>query len=191
MALTNDGQLAKCMRLMRSHGITGDAADMDARPVDEIWNYQQIALGFNYRMTDIHAALGLSQMSRLGEFVAKRHEIAKRYDQLLADLPVVIPWQHTDGYSSFHLYVIRLKRDEISLTQREVFTALRAAGILANLHYIPVYRQPYYERLGFVQGYCPVAERYFQETMSLPMYPQLTTIQQDRVVTALSAALKR
>jgi dTDP-4-amino-4,6-dideoxygalactose transaminase len=177
--------------LLRSHGITGEAADMDARPVDEIWNYQQIALGFNYRMTDIHAALGLSQMRRLDEFVSIRHEIARRYDHLLLDTPVVTPWQHADGYSSFHLYAIRLKRDQISLTQREVFTALRAAGILANLHYIPVYRQPYYERLGFEQGYCPVAERYFQETISLPMYPQLTTVQQDSVVLALSAALKK
>ena len=191
MALTNDAQLAKRMRLLRSHGITGEAADMDARPVDEIWNYQQIALGFNYRMTDIHAALGLSQMQRLDEFVAKRHEIAKRYDRLLFDIPVVTPWQHTDGYSSFHLYVIRLKRDEISLTQREVFAALRAEGILANLHYIPVYRQPYYERLGFVNGYCPEAERYFQEAVSIPLYPGLTVAEQERVVSALCAAVKK
>jgi UDP-4-amino-4,6-dideoxy-N-acetyl-beta-L-altrosamine transaminase len=191
MALTNDAQLAKHMRLLRSHGISSDAADMDARPVDEIWNYQQIALGFNYRMTDIHAALGLSQMQRLDEFVAKRHEIAQRYDQLLAGLPVVTPWQHAEGYSSFHLYVIRLKRDQISLTQREVFAALRAAGILANLHYIPVYRQPYYEKMGYLQGYCPVAEKYYQETISLPMYPLLTPVQQDRVVSVLSVALKK
>jgi dTDP-4-amino-4,6-dideoxygalactose transaminase len=191
MALTNEAQLAKRMRLLRSHGITSDLDDMDARPSDEIWNYQQIALGFNYRMTDIHAALGLSQMQRLDDFVAKRHEIAKRYDQLLAGMPVVTPRQHTDGYSSFHLYVIRLMRDEISLTQREVFAALRSAGILANLHYIPVYRQPYYERLGFVKGYCPEAERYFQEAVSLPIYPLLTQTQQNRVVKVLQEVARR
>jgi len=191
MALTNEAQLAKRMRLLRSHGITSDLDDMDARPSDEIWNYQQIALGFNYRMTDIHAALGLSQMQRLDDFVAKRHEIAKRYDQLLAGMPVVTPRQHTDGYSSFHLYVIRLMRDEISLTQREVFVALRSAGILANLHYIPVYRQPYYERMGFVKGYCPEAERYFTEAVSIPLYPALTVAEQERVVSALCAAVKK
>lgn len=191
MALTSDAQLAKRMRLLRSHGITSDVADMEARPFDEIWNYQQTGLGFNYRMTDIHAALGLSQMQRLDEFVAKRHEIAKCYDQLLAGMPVETPAQHPDDYSSFHLYVIRLKLDEISLTQREVFSALRSAGILANLHYIPVYRQPYYERMGFVKGYCPEAERYFTEAVSLPIYPLLTQTQQNRVVKVLQEVARR
>ncbi len=185
VALTNDAQLAKRMRLLRSHGITSDVADMDARPVDEIWNYQQIALGFNYRMTDIHAALGLSQMHRLDEFVSKRHEIARRYDELFADMPVVTPFQHADSYSSFHLYVIRLKRTEISKSQREVFEALRTAGILANLHYIPVYRQPYFEKMGFVKGYCPEVEQYYTETVSLPMYPGLTSIQITYIVDTL------
>ncbi len=189
MALTNDSHLAKRMKLLRSHGITSDASDMQPRPIDEIWNYQQIDLGFNYRMTDIHAALGLSQMRQLDEFVVRRHDIAKRYDLFLSDLPVIIPWQHKDSYSSFHLYLIRLKLTEINRTQREVFDALRAAGILVNLHYIPVYRQPYFERLGFVQCYCPEAEQYFKETISLPIYPGLTEAQQDRVVIELREAL--
>ena len=189
MALTNDSQLARRMRLLRSHGITSDASDMQSRPSEEIWNYQQISLGFNYRMTDILAALGLSQMQRLDEFVAKRHIIAKRYDQLLSDLPVITPFQHRDSYSSFHLYLIRLKSAEISRTQREVFDALRAAGILVNLHYIPVYRQPYYQRMGFVRGYCSQAEQYYKEVVSLPMYPGLTPVQQDRVITVLREAL--
>lgn len=182
MTLTNNPQLAKRMRLLRSHGITSDAEDMVPRPAEELWYYQQIGLGFNYRMTDIHAALGLSQMQRLDEFVAKRHVIAKRYAELFAELPVVIPWQHPDSYSGLHLYVIRLKLGEIKKTQREVFVALRAAGILVNLHYIPVYRQPYYVELGFETGYCPQAELYYHEAISLPMYPTLTEAQQKHVV---------
>ena len=189
MVLTNDAELARRMRLLRSHGITSEVADMLPRPSDEIWNYQQTGFGFNYRMTDISAALGLSQMQRLDEFVFTRHALAKRYELLLSELPVITPLQHADCYSSFHLYIIRLKTAQISQTQREVFEALRTAGILANLHYIPVYRQPYYENMGFVKGYCPEAEQYYKEAISLPMYPGLTEAQQDRVVTVLEEAL--
>ncbi len=188
MAVTNDQQLAKRMQQLRSHGITRDIEEMIPRPPDEIWNYQQIDLGFNYRMTDIHAALGLSQMQRLDEFVSKRHIIAKRYEMLFAGLPVITPWQHSDSYSGFHLYVIRLKLQEISKTQREVYAGLRAAGILVNLHYIPVYRQPYYAALGFKAGYCPEAESYYSEAISLPMYPGLEEDRQERVVIALREA---
>ena len=188
MALTNDAQLAKGLRLFRSHGITSDAADMHPRAPDELWNYQQIRLGFNYRMTDIHAALGLNQLQRLDEFVAKRRTIAKRYDELLTNMPIVTPWQHPDSHSSYHLYLIRLKLGEISKTHRQVYEAMRAAGILVNLHYIPVYRQPYYEQMGFVAGYCPEAEQYYSEVISIPMYPGLTEAQQDSVVAALRKA---
>lgn len=189
MAITNDATLAKQLRLLRSHGITSTAADMQPRPAQDIWNYQQIDLGFNYRMTDIQAALGLSQMLRLDEFVAKRHAIARRYDQLLATLPVLTPLQHTDSYSGYHLYVIRLKLQEINKTQRQVYNALREAGILVNLHYIPVYRQPYYEQMGFSAGYCPQAEQYYSEVISIPMYPALTCAQQDIVVQVLRKIL--
>ena len=189
MALTNDKQLAKRMRLLRSHGITSDLADMDPRPPEELWNYQQIDLGFNYRMTDFHSALGLSQMQRLEEFVAKRHFLAKRYDNMLSDMPVLTPWQHSNGYSSYHLYIIRLKLDEIKKTHRQVYEALRAAGILVNLHYIPVYRQPYYEMMGFKLGYCAQAELFYSEAISLPMYPGLTEDQQDYVVTEIEKAI--
>lgn len=184
MALASDESLAKRMRLLRSHGITREAADMTHAP-DGAWYYQQVELGFNYRMTDLQAALGLSQMQRLDEFVAKRHAIAKRYDRMLAGLPVITPWQHADSYSGLHLYVIRLKLAEIDKAHREVFEALRAAGIGVNLHYIPVYRQPYYEQLGFKAGHCPEAEQYYAEAISLPMYPALTEAQQGRVVAAL------
>jgi len=187
MAMTNDAQLAKRMQLLRSHGITRDVNEMTHAP-DGPWYYQQIDLGYNYRMTDLQAALGLSQMQRLDEFVSKRHAIANRYDQLLAGLPVTAPWQHPDGYSGLHLYVIRLKRDKIGKTHRQVFERLRAANIGVNLHYIPVHCQPYYEGLGFKAGYCPEAEQYYAEAISLPMYPGLTEAQQDRVVEALRDA---
>jgi len=189
MALTNDKQLAKRMQLLRSHGITREAADMTHAP-DGPWYYQQIGLGFNYRMTDMQAALGLSQMQRLNEFVAKRHALAKRYEELLADLPVTTPWQHADSYSGLHLYVVRLKLAEISKTHLEVFEALRAAGIGVNLHYIPVHMQPYYGGLGFQAGYCLEAERYYAEAISLPMYPGLTEEQQYQVVHILEKATR-
>jgi len=187
MAMTNDARLAKSMQLLRSHGITRDVNEM-THASDGPWYYQQIDLGYNYRMTDLQAALGLSQMQRLDEFVTKRHGIAKRYDQLLADLPVVTPWQHADSYSGLHLYVVRLKLEEIGKTHRQVFEEMRAACIGVNLHYIPVYRQPYYERLGFKAGYCPEAEHYYAEAISLPMYPGLTYAQQDKVIESLRSA---
>ena len=190
MAVTNDATLAQHMRLLRSHGISSTPADMQPRPAQEIWNYQQIELGFNYRMTDLHAALGLSQMQRLDEFVTKRHAIAKRYDQLLRALPVLTPWQHENSYSGYHLYVIRLKLGETKKTQKQFYTALYAAGLGVNVHYIPVYRQPYYEQMGFSIEYCPQAEQYYSEVISIPMYPGLTEAQQDFVVTVLGKALQ-
>ena len=139
MALTNDPKLAERMVRNRSHGITSDENLMHERPMNEIWNYQQIGLGFNYRMTDIQAALGMSQMARLDEFVNKRQRIAKRYDEELTGLSLQTPWQHSDSYSSYHLYVIRLKLGEIKKTQRQVYDAMQLAGINVNLHYIPVH----------------------------------------------------
>lgn len=185
MALTNDAELAKKMDLLRSHGITRDEADMTHEP-DGPWYYQQVDLGFNYRMTDIQAALGLSQMQRLNKFVSNRHTIAERYNKLLADLPLIIPFQQPESYSSLHLYVIRIQLDKVEKTHREVFEALRDAGIGVNLHYIPVYHQPYYENLGFKKGYCPNAESYYSEVISLPMYPGLLETQQNKVIEELT-----
>jgi UDP-4-amino-4,6-dideoxy-N-acetyl-beta-L-altrosamine transaminase len=189
MAITNEADLAKHMRLLRSHGITSTPADMNFRPINEIWNYQQIDLGFNYRMTDIQAALGLSQLQRIDAFVTRRHEIAVRYDLLLDNLPIITPWQHPESYSAYHLYVIRLELEKIGKTQRQVYSALHAAALLVNVHYIPVYRQPYYEQMGFPKGYCPEAEKYYSEAISIPMFPGLTTEQQDRVATAIGEAI--
>ncbi len=188
LALTNDAVIAKKMGLLRSHGITRDSADLTREP-DGPWYYEQIELGFNYCMTDLQAALGLSQMQRLNEFVTKRHVISKRYNKLLVDLPVTTPWQHSDYYSGLHLYIIRLKLGEIGKTHREVFDALRTENIGVNLHYIPVYHQPYYEDMGFEAGYCPDAEQYYSEAISLPMYPGLTEVQQDQVVNVLEEAI--
>ena len=188
MAVTNDPVLANRMVLLRSHGITRDPAEMTHAP-DGPWYYQQITLGYNYRMTDMQAALGLSQMQRLDEFVTRRHVIAQRYDTLLADLPVLTPWQYPGSYSGLHLYVIRLKREDIGKSHREVVEALRGAGVSVNLHYIPVYRQPYFERMGFKVGHCPEAEHYYAEAISLPMYSGLTTEQQDMVVSALRSVV--
>jgi UDP-4-amino-4,6-dideoxy-N-acetyl-beta-L-altrosamine transaminase len=184
MAVTNDASLAMRMARLRSHGITRNASEMTHAP-DGPWYYQQIELGFNYRMTDIQGALGLSQMSRLDEFVAQRHIIAKKYDELFKELPVTAPWQHPDSYSGLHLYVVRVQPNAIKTTHREAFERLRVGGVGANLHYIPIYRQPYYARLGFSPTDFPEAERYYAEAITLPMYPGLTETQQLEVVQRL------
>lgn len=189
MALTNNEGLSKDMRLLSSHGVTNDKALMRSRPQNEIWNYQQIELGFNYRMTEIQAALGLSQIARLDEFISRRHEIAECYDRELKLLPIVTPWQDPRTYSSYHLYPIAIDEGQTEKTQRQLYDVLRQNGVLANLHYIPVYRQVYYESLGFKQGYCPNAERYFKCTISIPMYPAMLPESQSRVIEIISQEL--
>ena len=187
MVLTNRPQLAERLQRLRSHGMTRDPQQM-SEPSHGPWYYQQIELGYNYRLTELQAALGLSQMQRLDEFVARRHAIARRYDELLAQMPVTPVVQHPDCYSGLHLYVIRLQLERLRRSHREVFELLRAAGIGVNLHYIPVYLQPYYQRLGFRTGHCPNAEDYYRRAISLPMYAQLDATKQDTVVAALLQA---
>ncbi|WP_368655551.1 UDP-4-amino-4,6-dideoxy-N-acetyl-beta-L-altrosamine transaminase [Castellaniella ginsengisoli] len=188
MAVTNDVMLAERMVLLRSHGVTRDPKLM-THISDGPWYYQQIDLGFNYRMTELQAALGISQIQRLDSYVSRRQEIASRYDQALADLPVLISWQHPDGYSSRHLYVIRLVLDQIKLSHRQVFEALRERGVGVNLHYIPVHTQPYYQTMGFVVGDYPQAERYYAEAISLPMYVTLDVEKQTVVIQSLKNLL--
>jgi UDP-4-amino-4,6-dideoxy-N-acetyl-beta-L-altrosamine transaminase len=188
MVLTNDPELAGRMALLRSHGITRDPCLM-TQPSDGPWYYQQIALGFNYRMTDIQAALGASQMSRLSAFVERRQQLAARYDGLLAGLPLTTPWQHPETHSARHLYVIRLAGDRGQGFHLRAFEALREAGIGVNLHYIPVYLQPHYRAMGFAPGLCPEAERYYAEAISLPLYPGLTDDLQDDVAAAVRRVL--
>ena len=191
MAMTNDEQLARRMGMFRSHGITRDSNEMSHAP-DGAWYYQQIDLGYNYRLTEIQAALGLSQLNRLDAYVARRHELAQRYDHLLRDLPVDLPGQAAYGYSAFHLYVVRL-RDGVPGGRAAVFASLREQGIGVNVHYIPVHTQPHYARLGAKVGYgddsFPHSNHYYARAISLPMYATLTEQQQDAVVEALRKAL--
>lgn len=187
-ALTNSKALADKMALYRSHGITRDEALMENASHGG-WYYEQIDLGFNYRMTELQAALGVSQMSRLGDFVSARHQLAKRYNEKLAELPITLPYQLPNTYSGLHLYVIRLNLNEISKTHKEVFDALREQGIGVNLHYIPVHLQPYYQKMGFKQGDFPNAESYYSDAISLPMFHGMTHEQQDEVISKLTLIL--
>lgn len=189
MAVANNADLAQRMALLRSHGITRDPEQMD-HAADGPWYYQQIALGYNFRMTELQAALGLSQLERLENYVERRHALSRRYDSLLADLPVTLPWQHPDSYSGRHLYVIRLQGDGAAKKRLQVFEALREKGVGVNIHYIPVHTQPYYRQMGFRPGDFPEAERYYAEALSLPLYPTLSEAQQDEVVAALRRALQ-
>lgn len=187
LATTDDPALAQRMGLLRSHGVTRDSALMSG-PSDGPWYYQQVALGFNYRMTDMAAALGASQMERLDVFIERRHERAARYDQLLASLPVLLPARDAANRSALHLYVIRLKA--ASMQKRSaVFDHMRRAGIGVNVHYIPVHLQPHYQALGFRERQFPMAEAYYRQALTLPLFPDLSDTGQDAVVAALTEAL--
>lgn len=185
---TNDDALATRLRLLRSHGMTRDPALLERTP-DGPWYYEQQVLGFNYRITDLQAALGSSQLKRLDEMHAKRETLAARYDEWLAPLPLILPTRLPERRSSWHLYAVEIDSARTPATRARVFAALRAAGIGANLHYIPIHTQPYYQRLGFRQGQFPHAERYAGRAISIPLFPALSEVQQRRVVQVLSEAL--
>jgi UDP-4-amino-4,6-dideoxy-N-acetyl-beta-L-altrosamine transaminase len=188
LVATQDAELARCLRLLRSHGVTRDAAEMES-PAEGPWVYHQVALGFNYRLTDLQAALGDSQLRRLAPMQAARIERADRYDRLLAGLPLKLPARLGDRVSAWHLYAVEVDDARTPATRTDVFAALRAAQIGVNVHYIPIHTQPHYRRLGFRPGDFPAAERYYARAISLPLFPALTDAQQDRVVDVLAEAL--
>lgn len=190
MALTNSDELANNMRELRTHGITNDKKKIETKHKDEIWNYQQIKLGYNFRMNDIQAALGCNQILRLNSYVNRRHEIASIYNKELEGLGIVLPWQSPYVHSSYHLYPIRIEKENTKKNQQYIYALLNQLGVAVNLHYIPVYRHPYFEKLGFKKGYCSNAENYYKSAISLPIFPSLTIKQQLTVIDILKNTFK-
>lgn len=189
MVLTNSKDLYDKLVLYRSHGITR-APELMTKEADGPWYYQQIDLGFNYRMTDMQAALGYSQMHKVDEFVARRRELAARYNELLKDLDMLkLPYQDERTASSWHLYIVRADFSKISKTKKQIFAEMKDKGVCLNLHYIPVHTQPYYENLGFTNGDFPISEKYYEEAFTLPLYYSLTNEQQEYIVNTLKVIL--
>ncbi len=189
IALTNQSELAEKMQLFRSHGVTRNP-DLMNGPTHGDWYYQQVALGYNYRMTEIQAALGLSQLQRLDEFILLRHQIKNRYDELLKEMPVILPYQSSENFSALHLYPIQIKLEEITKTRKQIFNYLRENGIGVNVHYIPVHTQPYYKGLGFNGGDFPHVESYYSRALSIPLYQGMTDEQQNEVIRVFREAIK-
>lgn len=189
MLTTQDPALAKQFRLLRSHGMTREAGDMEHEP-DGPWYYEQHGIGYNYRITDLQAALGLSQMTRLEEMHARRVHLANRYDELLADLPLLLPRRANDRVSAWHLYAVEIDDTRTKVSRRQLFETMRKAEIGVNVHYIPIHTQPHYQKLGFKRGDFPNAERYYNRALSIPLFPKMTEVQQDRVVAVMREALK-
>ena len=189
LATTNNKKLLERMQLFRSHGVTRDP-ELMTKEAEGGWYYQQVGLGFNYRMTELQAALGVSQMERLDDFITLRHQRQKRYDELLKNLPVIAPYQDLDSYSALHLYPIKIQIDKVKSTRKEIFEALRKNDIGVNVHYIPVHTQPYYENMGFKKGDFPNAESYYESAISIPLFHVMTFEQQDQVIAALEKVLK-
>ena len=188
LATTNSAELAERMKLFRSHGVTRDP-ELLTKESDGGWYYEQIELGFNYRMTELQAALGISQMQRLDEFVSKRHLLQQRYHDALSSLPIILPRQSANSYSALHLYPIQIELQKVNKSHKQIFQELRNFGLGVNLHYIPVHTQPYYKSIGFTQGDYPVAEKYYSCAISIPLYHGLTIEEQDQVISILKKVL--
>tara|TARA_B110000261_G_scaffold162122_1_gene205026 strand:- start:413 stop:1570 length:1158 start_codon:yes stop_codon:yes gene_type:complete len=187
MATTNDVNLSERMKLIRSHGISRNPRLMDKLSEGD-WYYEQVDLGFNYRMNDLQAALGLSQMQRLDEFVTKRHTLQERYDLLLGKLPIIRPCQDKDCYSALHLYPIQIDFDSIKKTRKQVFDKLRENGVGVNVHYIPIHLHPYYKKLQFKEGDFPNSELYYSKAITIPLFHTMTFKQQDNIVSSIKKA---
>ena len=188
LATTNQKELAEKMQLFRAHGITREPKLM-TKKTEGGWYYQQVELGFNYRMNDLQAALGIAQMKRLDKFITIRHSLKQRYDELLKDLPLITPAQSSDSYSSLHLYPVQLKLEQLSKAHNQIFDELRKNGVGVNLHYIPIHMQPYFQNMGFKKGNFPIVEDYYSRAISIPIYQGLTTELQDKVVKVLKDLL--
>jgi UDP-4-amino-4,6-dideoxy-N-acetyl-beta-L-altrosamine transaminase len=188
LATTNDKKFAERMQLLRSHGVTRDSK-LITKVSEGGWYYQQIDLGFNYRMTELQAALGVSQMSRLDGFVAKRHILQERYDFLLNDLPITKPFQDKDSYSALHLYPIQIDLDKVDKSREQIFNELRENGVGVNVHYIPIHTQPYYQKFGFNKGDFSNSESYYSKAISIPLFHAMTFDQQDVVTDVLKETL--
>ena len=188
LATTNQKELAEKMQLFRAHGITREPKLM-TKKTEGGWYYQQVELGFNYRMNDLQAALGIAQMKRLDKFITIRHSLKQRYDELLKDLPLITPAQSLDSYSSLHLYPVQLKLEQLSKAHNQIFDELRKNGVGVNLHYIPIHMQPYFQNMGFKKGDFPKVEDYYSRAISIPIYQGLTTELQDKVVAVLKKIL--
>lgn len=188
IALTNDKELARKMELLRSHGVTREAHELENSSLGP-WYYEQQQLGYNYRMIELEAALGLTQLQKLDSFIDRRQNIAAQYNEYLADLPLQLPMVPSHARSSFHLYVILLRTEKLSRSHRQIFEMMREAQIAVNQHYMPVYLQPYYKRLGFEPGLCPQAEDYAVRAISLPIYPDISDGDFKQVVSVLRQCL--
>ncbi len=189
VATTNDETLAKTMQRLRSHGVTRESDLMENANGEGPWYYQQIELGFNYRMTDMQAALGNSQMQRLTEYIKTRHRLREQYDELLKSFALILPWQNPDSYSALHLYPVQIK-NECPVSRRDVFESMRKLGVGVNVHYIPVHTQPFYKKLGFKKEDFPNAIKYYERTISLPLFSSLKDKDQNYVVDALKTSMK-
>lgn len=187
MALTNDEELFEKLSLLRTHGITKDESKM-SKLIDGPWYYEQKILGYNYRMTDLQAALGITQLSKIDEFIERRREIEDCYDEELAKLPIILPCKSSIAKSSLHLYIIKLQLEKIQSSHKDVFLNLQSLGVGVNLHYIPIYRQPYFEQFGFDKNEFLNSELYYSHAISIPMHPSMTPKDQDNVIKALTIA---
>lgn len=187
-ALTNCPKINQQLKSLRSHGITRDPNLMQSE-AEGSWVYEQQELGFNYRMTDLQAALGLSQLARIDNYIAKRHDLACVYDEDLKDLPLSLPARNIESRSALHLYPIQLELNAISLSRKQVFDALRERGIGVNVHYIPIHLQPFYKKMGFSLGDFPNAESYYRQAITIPLHPKMTADQQGYICHSLEEIL--